>query len=220
MHAQFETIHPFTDGNGRVGRALIHTVLARRGITERAVLPISLVLATLRDTYVAGLTAYRYAADPGSPEAAAAINQWLSTFVEAAAVAAEQSHRLLADLRDLRNEWELRLSAHRVSVGLRGQPRADSAAARLLAQLPDAPVVTVATLASILQVSNPAAGAALDELRQAGILTPRSIERGATAFIAREVLDLITSSERTLASTQFDTRVAAPNRPVPAPQQD
>ena len=52
VHAQFETIHPFTDGNGRVGRALIHTVLARRGLTDRAVLPVSLVLATLRDRYL------------------------------------------------------------------------------------------------------------------------------------------------------------------------
>lgn len=39
VHAQFETIHPYTDGNGRVGRALIHTVLTRRGMTTSAVLP-------------------------------------------------------------------------------------------------------------------------------------------------------------------------------------
>lgn len=44
-HAQFETIHRFTDGNGRVGRALIHTVLTRRGLTTEAVLPVSLVLS-------------------------------------------------------------------------------------------------------------------------------------------------------------------------------
>jgi Fic family protein len=60
VHAQFETIHPFTDGNGRVGRALIHTVLTRRGLTRAALLPVSLVLLTRSDTYVAGLTAYRY----------------------------------------------------------------------------------------------------------------------------------------------------------------
>ena len=73
IHAQFETIHPFTDGNGRVGRALIHTVLSRRGLTDRAVLPISLVLATLRDQYIAGLTAFRHSSPTGSAEASAAI---------------------------------------------------------------------------------------------------------------------------------------------------
>lgn len=82
--------------------------------------------------------------------------------------------------------------------------------------LPEAPVLTATTLARILDVSYPAASAALDELRQAGVLATKSIERGTTAFIAREVLDLVTWSERALASTRFDTRRAEPVRPVPA----
>ena len=216
VHAQFETIHPFTDGNGRVGRALIHTVLARRGLTERAVLPISLVLATLRDRYVGGLTAYRHESPAGSAEASAAVNAWLGTFGDAAAIAVEQSQHLVDSIQDLRGDWTTRLAAHRTAAGLRGAPRADSAVARLLEQLPEAPVLTATTLARILGVSFPAASLALDELRQAGILTTKSIERGATAFIAREVLDLVTLAERQLASTQFDTRAAAPNRPAPA----
>ncbi|WP_460755276.1 hypothetical protein [Nocardiopsis oceani] len=60
------------------------------------------------------------------------------------------------------------------------------------------------------------ASTALDELCRADILQTKSIERGATAYLAREVLDLITVAERTLASTKFDTRVAAPNRAAPA----
>ena len=204
VHAQFETIHPFTDGNGRVGRALIHTVLARRGLTGRAVLPISLVLATLRDTYVAGLTAYRHASSPGSAEASRAINDWLATFVDAASVALEQSERIAAQVQELRQSWDERLTNHRVRAGLRPRPRADSATARLLAHLPEPPVVTATTLSTILGVSFPAASGALDELRQAGILTTKAIQRGATAYLAREILDLVTVSERALASTQFD----------------
>lgn len=79
--------------------------------------------------------------------------------------------------------------------------------------------MTATTLAKILGVSFPAASGALDELKQAGILTTKSIERGATAFIAREVLDVITFSERTLVSTQFNTLAAQPSRPVPAKPQ-
>ena len=63
MHAQFETIHPFTDGNGRVGRALIHATLARRGLLTGLVLPTSLVLATLGDRYVEALSLFREPTD-------------------------------------------------------------------------------------------------------------------------------------------------------------
>lgn len=218
-HAQFETIHPFTDGNGRVGRALIHTVLARRGLTDRAVLPVSLVLATLSERYVAGLTSFRHDAPAGSAAASQAVNAWLETFVDAAMVAADQSRELVGNIDELRSEWRARLAVHRTEAGLRPAPRADSAVALLLERLPEAPVVTATTLAEILSISFPAANAALDELRRAGIVTAKSIERGATAYIAREVVDLIAWSERALASTQFETRQAPPRSGVPAPPQ-
>ncbi|MGV9926521.1 Fic family protein [Nocardia rhamnosiphila] len=63
-HAQFETIHPFIDGDGRTGRALIHTVLRRCAALRHISIPISTVFAARTDVYPAGLTAYR---DPEPP---------------------------------------------------------------------------------------------------------------------------------------------------------
>ncbi len=216
VHAQFETIHPFTDGNGRVGRALIHTVLARRGVTSTAILPVSLVLATLREQYVGGLTAYRYDGAPTSPPAIAGVRGWIGVFTQAGHVAAEQSTLLVEQIHDLQDEWSERVGSYRAGQGLRATPRADSATARLLTLLPEAPVVTAGTVQRILGVSFPAANSALDELHRARVLDTRKIERNTTAYLATEVLDLVTFTERRLASTRFDTRQADPSRPVPS----
>lgn len=175
----------------------------------------SLVLATLREQYVDGLTAYRHLGDPSDAASIAGVRRWVSVFTEAAAVAAEQSDALMARIAELRTAWTARVAAHRASLGVRDTPRADSATARLLRMLPEAPVATAGTLRRILGVSFPVASSALGE-HGAGILDTRTIERNATAYVATEVLDLITLAERRLASTRFDTRVTSPNRPVPA----
>ncbi|GAA4387268.1 Fic family protein [Tsukamurella soli] len=216
VHAQFETVHPFTDGNGRVGRALIHTVLARGGLSPDAILPISLVLATLSGGYVAGLTSYRYDAAVDSGDAVAGQVDWLRVFVDAAGLAVEQARRIAGDVRELEAEWHARLASHRTAQGLRAQPRADSAVSRVLAILPEAPVLTARTIERILGISFNAGRAALEELADAAVLTRKSIERGTTGYVARDILDLVTVAERRLASTRFDTRVSPPNRPVPA----
>ncbi|MEV5412622.1 Fic family protein [Thermopolyspora sp. NPDC052614] len=215
-HAQFETIHPFTDGNGRVGRALIHTVLTRRGLTRTAVLPISLVLLTRSDTYVAGLTSYRYVGSPDSPEALAGVEEWLRVFLTAARTATEQATRFVEELSELRDEWRQRHQAHRRSQGLRGAPRADSAVARLLDLLPAVPLVTARTLQRLLSISHPAARQALEELAAAQILSAKQVERGTTGYLARDVFNLLTITERRLASIRWDTRERPPRRPVPA----
>lgn len=215
-HAQFETIHPFTDGNGRVGRALIHTVLTRRGLTRTAVLPISLVLLTRSDTYVAGLTAYRYVGAPDSPEARAGTEEWLRIFLTATRTATEQATRFVTELTELREEWLRRHHAYRRSQGMRAAPRADSAVARLLDLLPAVPLVTARTLQRLLSISHPAARQALEELHAAGILSAKQVERGTTGYLARDVFDLLTIAERRLAGTRWDTRERPPSRPVPA----
>src|SRR3990170_3811757 len=84
VHAQFETIHPFIDGNGRTGRALVHVVLRRRRLTPRLVPPISLILATWAQTYVGGLTTFRHLEEPDSPQRSSATHEWLHVFATAA----------------------------------------------------------------------------------------------------------------------------------------
>lgn len=216
VHAQFETIHPFTDGNGRVGRALIHTVLTRRGLTPSAILPVSLVLATLKDTYVAGLTDYRYEAPPTAAEAHAGVAAWLAMFLAATTTAAAQA-RLFADqIGSLKAQWEQQVSDHRARQGVRGTPRADSASSRLLAILPEVPILTTRTVQRLLRVSFPPARAGLEELAEAGVLSRRSVEQGTTGYVATELFQILGHAERQLASTRWDTREAPPSRPAPA----
>jgi len=202
VHAQFETIHPFADGNGRVGRALIHTVLTRRGLTRAAVLPVSLVLLTRSPEYIQGLTAYRYVGPVGGPEAAAGVAQWFETFLQAVGVAVEQAEQFVVQLAELQRQWAERHSAHRLRTGARAQPRADSAVMRLLPLLPEAPVLTTQSAQRLMNLSFPAARAALEDLAEAQILSRKQVDRGTTAYLARDVFDLLTSTERRLASTR------------------
>jgi Fic family protein len=211
VHAQFETIHPFADGNGRVGRALIHTVLTRRGVTAGAVLPVSLVLLTRVESYLEGLASYRHAGDDADP----AVNAWLRVFFAAMEAALDQAAIFAGELADLRSTWTERHRSARAAAGLRGIPRADSAVVRLLDALPESPVLTVNTVRATLGISAPAARNAADELVTAGILHARRVDRKTTGYLAREVFELVTYAERRLASTRWDTRESPPRRPVP-----
>ena len=126
-HAQFETIHPFEDGNGRTGRALIHVVLRRRGLTPAFIPPISVVLARRRAAYIDGLGAYREDR----------VSDWVDHFAAAAAESARLATSYLAAVGGLQERWRERL---REQVA----PRADAAAWSLIDVLPAHPVVTVA----------------------------------------------------------------------------
>lgn len=216
VHAQFETIHPYTDGNGRVGRALIHTVLVRRGLTPAALLPISLVLLTRSSEYVTGLTAYRYLGEATSTKAGIGMSAWLNLFLDAVDIAAEQAAKFSQEVAALTEQWHQRLAAYRTGQGSRSQPRADSAQAKLLIALPEIPVLTARTTQRALGVSFPAARAALEELAEAKVLTRKKVDQGTTGYLATEVFDLLTFAERELASTRWNTRASQPARPVPA----
>ncbi|HEX6468445.1 MAG TPA: Fic family protein [Streptosporangiaceae bacterium] len=204
-HAQFETIHPFVDGNGRTGRALIHLVLRRRGLAPRFVPPISLILASHADAYVAALTSYRYLGSPGSPEAQQGMGACIDRFAADTARACLDTERFATDLDALEAEWRTRI----------GGVRAGSSVDLLLRALPSAPVITVATAAQIIGRSVQRTGDAVNQLAEAGVLKQTTIGRRNRAFEVPELVAALTGFERALASPLGDTRQAPPARPVP-----
>jgi Fic family protein len=204
-HAQFETIHPFVDGNGRTGRALIHVVLRRRGLAPTVVPPISLVLATWSEAYVGGLTATRYRDAPSSQAAIRGVNDWLDLFAAATRRAVTDATSYEQRVREVQQQWRERL----------GRVRADSAASRLIDALPGAPIVTVQSAAALIGRSHQAVNEAIPRLVEAGVLKQTTVGRRNRAFEASDLIDAFTDLERQLASPEGNPRSSPPERRVP-----
>lgn len=209
-HAQFETIHPFADGNGRTGRALLQWVLRRRGLCRRVVPPISLVLATESGRYVAGLTATRREGAPGGPELLAGWAVWLELVARVTRRACAEADRYEQHTAALVERWR---GDVRSNVGAL---RSDAAAWAVLERLPSAPLVTASTAAALTGRSPRAIDAALAQLVNAGVLRQVGGRVRYRLYEAVGVFDLVTDAERALASPAGDTRMEAPARPVPA----
>jgi Fic family protein len=204
-HAQFETIHPFIDGNGRTGRALIHLILRRRGLAARILPPVSLILATWSKSYIDGLTATRYRGDAGSPQAHDGINRWIGIFAAACTRAVGDAARFEERMRLLQDGWRERL----------GRIRAGSATELLIRSLPGAPIITPRGATALIGRSYQATNEAIARLADAGILTPITLGRRNRAFEAAEVIDGFAELERRLSSPAGDTRIEPPSRRVP-----
>ena len=204
-HSQFETIHPFVDGNGRAGRALVHMVLRRRGLGLRILPPISLILATWSQDYIDGLNGTRYVGSPDSVQAYEGVNNWISLFASACNRAVEDAGHFEDRVRRLQSGWRDRV----------GRIRRDSAVSLLIDALPAAPVLTTSTASELVERSFQATSLAIDRLVEAGVLVQVSIGRRNRAFEAPELVDAFTAFERRLASPESDTRISAPVRRVP-----
>ncbi|WP_237702998.1 MULTISPECIES: Fic family protein [Protofrankia] len=149
-HAQFETIHPFPDGNGRTGRALIHAMLRGHGLARNVTVPVSAGLLTETGAYFDALTAYR----EGD------LSAIVERMAHASVAAVTNGCQLAAELRGLRASWEETLRVRR-----------DSGARRLADVLLRQPVVDAGTVAAELGVTPQNARRAIAPLVEAGILT-------------------------------------------------
>ena len=177
-HAQFETIHPFHDGNGRVGRALILTIFRRRGIAPRYLPPVSLVLAGEADRYIAGLTSWRN----GDEE------DWYTVFVDAVHQASIGARAFASQVAELQGRW----------IEQAGNPRRNSGPLRLIELLPSQPIINVKTAAQRLGGTEERARQAILRLEQAGVLRQTVVGRRNRAWECVGLFDLLDRFEREL----------------------
>lgn len=177
-HAQFETIHPFGDGNGRVGRCLIHVLFQRRGVAPSYVPPVSLVLGANRDAYIAGLCDFR----------ADEVDRWVAQFARAVEESAEKARGFSAEVAELQDGW----------TELAEPMRADATARAIIDELPSYPIMTAAIAEQITGRSRVAAINGLDHLAQAGILTRHRNQRRGDSWEAKELFVLLAGFEATI----------------------
>lgn len=168
-HAQFESIHPFTDGNGRIGRALVNTVFRRRGVTTTVVVPLASALVARREAYFEVLTRYR----EGDPEPI------IAAFARASSLAAQESRVTAARMAEFPLGW-------RDAVG---RVRSDSATARLLAVLPAMPVFSVAEVEQRVGGATSALYRAVELLVEAEVLRPLTDRKRNQVWGVGDMLD-------------------------------
>ncbi|MBM7784638.1 Fic family protein [Tenggerimyces flavus] len=149
-HAQFETIHPFTDGNGRTGRALVHAILYGKRLTRAVTVPVSAGLLTDTDAYFDALTAYR----SGDPEVI------VRQVAEASFRAISNGRQLVQELREIRTSWNERIHARR-----------DAVVWQLADVLLRQPVIDAALVQRELGATSANAHRAIRQLEAAGVIT-------------------------------------------------
>lgn len=189
MHYQFETIHPFADGNGRVGRLLIPLLLIERRALSQPLLYVSAYLEQHRDAYYDSLMRARYTGD---------LSSWIDIFLNAVATQARDATRRADRLTALREEYRQRFARSR-SAGIR--PLIDMLFARV--------VVTASTLAREAGISEVAAQDAIDTLTAAGLLRETTGKKRGRVYMADQVFGAIMPEE---AAAHPESPAEAPRR--------
>jgi Fic family protein len=175
-HAQFETIHPFGDGNGRVGRCLIQVLFRRCGLATSYLPPVSIVLGANKDAYISGIEAFR----------TGEVDSWVGYFSGATELAALRSREFSEEVEALQTDWRALL-----------QPvRADAAALPLIDLLPRYPILTAAAAEGEVDRSRRATLTGLERLADAGILTRHRNQKKGDSWEAKELFALLDEFER------------------------
>lgn len=171
-HYQFETIHPFLDGNGRIGRLLIILMMIERGILDEPALYLSAFFEQRRDEYYELLDMTRRTSD---------VFPWLRFFLIGVTTMAKEAEERAVRLTDLQRQLRTQL--------LEGG--GTQTAVRLAERLLDLPYVTASRIAGELGVSFPTAQRAVDDLVAAGILEEITGQRRNRVYLSRRVMDIV-----------------------------
>ncbi len=175
-HYQFETIHPYGDGNGRLGRLLITLQLYNQGYLEQPTLYLSEYFNRHKETYVDRMTAVRKYGE---------WEDWIEFFVTGIRQQAEESLLRSQELYTLQQEYESKYG--------------DNAAAyaQLACTLFEQPYLTAAVVKQLLDVTGPTAYRALDHLEEDGVLEETTGKERNREFRAREIFDILERPPRT-----------------------
>jgi Fic family protein len=170
LHAQFETLHPYLDGNGRLGRLLITLLLKHWGLMSRPLLYLSLFINTHREAYYRRLSAVRTEGD---------WEGWIAYFLEGVAVVAQEAVATARRLHEVVSAARSRLLA---------RPDATVISLRLFELLPEHPMVTVSRVVKLLGCSRPAATKALNVLEAAAVLQPLDERKKGRTWVFEQYL--------------------------------
>lgn len=176
-HVQFETIHPFLDGNGRIGRLLIALLVEHWGLLDEPLLYLSLAFRRAQQEYYARLAAVRSDGD---------WEGWIKFFLECVREAAEDGVRVAQAIHVLMGNDRSRIVAHY---------RPTVAAIQLLERLPSNPVVTVAKASALLGLTAPPARKAIKLLESLGVLHEITGKRRSRAYAYHDYLQILTGDE-------------------------
>lgn len=182
-HAQFESIHAFTDGNGRIGRALVSAVLRRRGVTKNAVVPLASGLLARRDDYFAALGSYRLG-DPAP---------LVHLFAQSAGAAATASRSTIARLKAMPEEWRLDL-----------QIRPGTVSGRVIEAFYDHPIMTMQEIEVVGGAGVTQLYRVINQLEEAGFIEEITGRKKDRVWAASEVMAELDDLDRRIQTAMRD----------------